>query len=667
MATVIDSLLVELGFDGSKFAAGTKSVSNDLKKTRNEASLTGKELELSAKNAAQGFMKLRNEVLGLFALMTAGRGIKAMTSEITNSDAALGRFAKNVNLSATEIAAWEGAVRHVGGTAAGADAGIQSMTQAFQELALTGKSDVVPYLIALKVKISDDVTGKMRPLADIFQDLNKSAQGRDPAQANYLLAGLHLDQGMINLLMQTPDALNKLLEAQRKLAPTPEDTARAQKLTDAWLDFQSVMMQISRTILNAVSPALETFFKGLGDWLQSINWKQFGDDVSSALATAMTFLKAQSWESIKTGIELVLGALVGAKMLGAIANLVALGSALAAIGRLLRLAPAAPVLPAAEAGAGAVAGAATGGVLGWAIRMFPALAALLTIGPAGGEDPEFSKAKNDEYRRNNPPGSHSFGDWLHSILPPSLGGAPLPPGTNPNAPNGVPRTGPIFGPQTPGGPADAVSRRLQELGWSPEQAAGITANIQRESSFNPREVGDGGQAYGLAQWHPDRQAAFAAWKGYDIRQSSFQDQVDFINHELTEGAEKSAGARLKAAKTAAEAGSIVSQYYERPRDRDGEASARASLAERYRAGWTAQPGAPGKPLRLAGIPYIGAGSFLGARFLGPQGRVHTSSSSTTVGQVTIHTAATDAKGIAGDLRKRLMEYNYVPQMNTGLS
>jgi hypothetical protein len=101
-------------------------------------------------------------------------------------------------------------------------------------------------------------------------------------------------------------------------------------------------------------------------------------------------------------------------------------------------------------------------------------------------------------------------------------------------------------------------------GWSNEQAQGIVANLSRESAFNHNAVGDNGQAYGLAQWHHDRQANFQKVFNKSIRQSSFEEQLAFVHHELTQGAEQAAGNRLKQVKTAADAESVVRQYYERP-------------------------------------------------------------------------------------------------------
>lgn len=111
-------------------------------------------------------------------------------------------------------------------------------------------------------------------------------------------------------------------------------------------------------------------------------------------------------------------------------------------------------------------------------------------------------------------------------------------------------------------------------GWTPEQAAGIVGNLQVESGANISHtaVGDNGQAYGIAQWHPDRQAEFESVFGIPIQQSTYEQQLQFVNYELTQGNEQAAGRALSSAQTAEEAAAIVDKKYER--------SSGASIAQR---------------------------------------------------------------------------------------
>ncbi len=129
------------------------------------------------------------------------------------------------------------------------------------------------------------------------------------------------------------------------------------------------------------------------------------------------------------------------------------------------------------------------------------------------------------------------------------------------------------------GTTAGITSFFESMGWSKAQAAGLAANVHAESKGDPNAVGDSGKAFGIAQWHPDRQAAFKEFAGKDIRQSSLAEQLAFMHHELTEGNERSAGDRLRQAQTPGEAGATVSQYYERPRNRLAEAMRRGRLAE----------------------------------------------------------------------------------------
>ena len=120
---------------------------------------------------------------------------------------------------------------------------------------------------------------------------------------------------------------------------------------------------------------------------------------------------------------------------------------------------------------------------------------------------------------------------------------------------------------------------FMDKGWTKEQAAGITANLMKESKMRPDAVGDGGKAYGIAQWHPDRQRDFEQWSGKSIRDATVQEQMEFVHYEMTQGKERAAGDRLRGAKTATEAGGIVSKYYERPLRKEAEAAERGANAE----------------------------------------------------------------------------------------
>ncbi|MFD1132311.1 phage tail tip lysozyme [Psychrobacter sanguinis] len=131
---------------------------------------------------------------------------------------------------------------------------------------------------------------------------------------------------------------------------------------------------------------------------------------------------------------------------------------------------------------------------------------------------------------------------------------------------------------------DQAMQYFMSQGWTKQQAAGIVANIQKESRFDPRAQGDKDKngvyrAHGLAQWRDSRLADFRNTMGKSVQQASFEEQLAFIQYELTKGKEKAAGNKLKQAKTAGQSGAIMSEHYERPGAVEAEKRERAKIAE----------------------------------------------------------------------------------------
>lgn len=131
--------------------------------------------------------------------------------------------------------------------------------------------------------------------------------------------------------------------------------------------------------------------------------------------------------------------------------------------------------------------------------------------------------------------------------------------------------------------AGPVIDYLRSKGLSDTIAKGIAANVQAESGFDPNAVGDGGKAYGLLQWHPSRQADFAAYLGKNIRESTWQEQLDFAVYEATKGKEKANWAKVENSQSPSEAASTYSQYVIRPAEREKRAQERAEIAASYGA------------------------------------------------------------------------------------
>ena len=140
------------------------------------------------------------------------------------------------------------------------------------------------------------------------------------------------------------------------------------------------------------------------------------------------------------------------------------------------------------------------------------------------------------------------------------------------------------GASTAGGLAGAVARRAAQAvaffrarGWSPAQAAGIAANLVRESGLDAAARNARSGAYGVAQWMGARVHDFQTITGHALRGSALVDQLAFVDHELR-ASHAGVGRALMTARTAGAAAALVNDRFEINGLR-GEAGRRGALAE----------------------------------------------------------------------------------------
>jgi len=120
-------------------------------------------------------------------------------------------------------------------------------------------------------------------------------------------------------------------------------------------------------------------------------------------------------------------------------------------------------------------------------------------------------------------------------------------------------------PSTLQGSAEQAVQFFVDRGYGQDVAAAIVGNLVIESNLKPDAVGDGGKAYGIAQWHPDRQANFQRVYGKPIQQASFEEQLMFVDWELnnTERAAKEKIMMAAASGGTGAAAAAVDKFYER--------------------------------------------------------------------------------------------------------
>lgn len=590
MPTVIDSLLVRLGLDGSDFEKGKAKVDKGLKDIGDNADSASKKVKKTSKDSADGFDKVAKAAAGFLALIGGTVAIKNFIQDTIESNAALQRFAKNLGESATTVAEWSNAAVVAGGTSDGLRGTLAMLSAEQTNLKVLGESGLLRYFSRLGISMTD-IHGKAIPVTEELLNIGDALKKQFPNDRNtqYNFARqMGIDPGTINLILRSRAEAEKLLEFQKRWGGITDDgVLKEEHLNETMRETGIIFGGLGNKIVSDLTPALESFFNflsNIGKWMS---------DHSGLVETFLGILAA--------GLVAVAVALIPINF--AIVGVVAAFTALAAI--------------------------------------ISAVWEDFTVWKNGGDALIPWKKLEEAVRAVG-----EAAKWTWGLLT--------------GAYNAVKEkiSGAVDSTSGSNKKADATTTKqalsyFQSQGWTKEQAAGLAANLLRESSLNPNAVGDHGAAYGIGQWHADRQAEFKKIFGKDIRGSSLDEQLAFVQYELTKGNEKTAGDKLRSAKTAYESGSIVSRYYERPANSNTEATVRGGDAQGL---VNASQFASG-----AGAANRAAAASSGAPAAG------NNSVQTHIGQINVNAPnATDATGIAKDMAKS-MDYLFTSQANYGLA
>jgi hypothetical protein len=240
VAQIIDSLLVTLGLDASGFKKGSDEAQAAQAKLSEQAAKSGKAIELQEKKLSdaqitrakeldarsktmmQGFSKIRNEALALFAVFTGGVGLKNFIANTIGAAAGLDRMSANLGMSAKDLAEWQLAAKHAGGTADGIT---DQIRQANSELAQRelggGNSDALTATYSLANRYGVDSTNILKDgnsllmiRADILKKMNEESPGKGMEGAKQMA----VNDGSYNLMKQGSAEVEKQRKAQSALA-----------------------------------------------------------------------------------------------------------------------------------------------------------------------------------------------------------------------------------------------------------------------------------------------------------------------------------------------------------------------------------------------------------------------------------------------------------------
>ena len=282
MATVIDTLFLELGIDSSKFSGEAakaekqydrleRSVSKVEKAEKNAAKTTKENSEARRKSVVdtqkadasmQGLLKTVNASIKGFAaftgLLLGASGLSKLALDAAKANRELDTTAKNLGMARKELSAWQGAAEMAGESANGMSGYMKTLSGDMQSLIMMGDTSVLPYFNALGVSLLDS-TGKARKLDDVMLDLADRFSTMDRNQAYTLAQQMGIDDGTFNTLSRGRAEMERMLEIQRDMYHSSEaDIENSRKLAEARAVLNARWESLKLMIGNALIPVLTT-------------------------------------------------------------------------------------------------------------------------------------------------------------------------------------------------------------------------------------------------------------------------------------------------------------------------------------------------------------------------------------------------------------------------
>ena len=224
---IVDSLILELGIDLSRFEQQAKKAEQAQKKLEE----SGKKAEKAAKSSENQHKKTAEQmdkfgktasglvrILGHLGIALGALGLLRLASDAAAANQQMENLSRNLGMSRKELQAWQGAATMAGGSAQGLTGYMQQLSGSMTRLVMMGDTSMLPYFNALGVSMLDS-SGKARKLDDVMLDLADRFSKMDRVQAYNMGKMMGMDDGTVNVLMRGRSELERMAKAQEKLYP----------------------------------------------------------------------------------------------------------------------------------------------------------------------------------------------------------------------------------------------------------------------------------------------------------------------------------------------------------------------------------------------------------------------------------------------------------------
>ncbi|WP_215755481.1 hypothetical protein [Acetobacter sp. P5B1] len=228
--TVIDSLVVELTLDAKGTVKGSQQAEGVLKRLRARLTDNAKGIEQAHARVAESVRNVREQVLGLLTVVTAGRGLNAFFQETSANVVATRSFSQTIDTSTASLGKWEAAARMAGGSAEGIRQTFASISSSVSEWDLNKTfSPQLQQMQRSGIAVLDGKTGNALSTEQIFKNaLRYLSTIKDMRRRTQQARSFGFGDGVLPLVNSGSIAIMRMLhEAQEDGAEVTEKQAKA--------------------------------------------------------------------------------------------------------------------------------------------------------------------------------------------------------------------------------------------------------------------------------------------------------------------------------------------------------------------------------------------------------------------------------------------------------
>lgn len=272
MPTVSDLLAIQLRIDTSGVSRGAEQATRDINRAANQIQQQASQLEHVVKNLGENIFSALHKVAGFFGIVLSVEGIRRLAETFATAGTALGRFSEAAGVSVSNVSALEQAMERAGGQAGDVRAVLQAMRSDITRGQMTGVAPEwtktlgrAPFQFGIRELLA------MSP-DDILMRISQRAGAAHltAAQLQQFLPGLPLSPESLAVL-SNPKELQRLLSDVRRqqTALTPDQVKAAEALKEKF----TTLDNLTASTLNDLVTLAEPILSRLLDWMISaMSW-----------------------------------------------------------------------------------------------------------------------------------------------------------------------------------------------------------------------------------------------------------------------------------------------------------------------------------------------------------------------------------------------------------